>query len=62
MPRRCTMAEKSEVIRRLRAGQSIREINRETGIHRGTIRLVQEAAIRLNWLSRKTEVQEPTSS
>lgn len=44
------MAEKSEVIRRLRAGQSIREINRETGIHRATIRNIREVAYRGNWL------------
>jgi transposase len=44
------MAEKSEVIRRLRAGQSIREISRETGIHRATIRNLREAASSRNWL------------
>lgn len=55
------MAEKSEVIRRLRAGQSIREINRETGIHRATIRLVQEAAIRLNWLIQQKSIPNEKS-
>ncbi|MDF1569127.1 MAG: helix-turn-helix domain-containing protein, partial [Spirochaetaceae bacterium] len=44
------MTEKSEVIRRLRAGQSIREINRETGIHRSTVRNIREVATRWNWL------------
>lgn len=44
------MTEKSEVIRRLRAGQSIREINRETGIHRATVRNIREVATRWNWL------------
>jgi len=55
------MAEKSEVIRRLRAGQSIREINRETGIHRATIRLVQEAAIRLDWLIQQKSIPNEKS-
>ncbi len=44
------MAEKSEVIRRLRTGQSIREINRETGIHRSIIRMIRELAISRVWL------------
>ena len=50
MPRRRTMAEKSEVIRRLRAGQSIREINRETGVHRATVRSVRDAIVGTKWL------------
>ena len=44
------MAEKSEVIRRLRAGQSIREINRETGVHRTTVRSVRDAIAEKKWL------------
>lgn len=55
------MAEKREVIRRLRAGQSIREINRETGIHRATIRLVQKAAIRFNWLIQQKSIPSEKS-
>lgn len=50
------MAEKSEVIRRLRAGQSIREINRETGIHRATIRNIREAAASHNWLDAREDL------
>ena len=38
------MTEKIDVIRRLRAGQSIRGINRETDIHRATIRIVRDIA------------------
>ncbi len=47
------MPEKSEVIRRLRAGQSIREINRETGIHGVTIRLLKELAIIHDFLAQR---------
>ena len=44
------MAEKSDVIRRLKRGQSMREISKETGVHRATIRSIRHAAISQGWL------------
>ncbi len=44
------MTEKREVIRRLRLGQSIRRINRETGMHRTLIRELKELAKQKKWL------------
>ena len=56
MPRRRTMTEKIDVIRRLLAGQSIRGINRETGIHRATIRIVRDIAFSRNWLNAQEDL------
>ena len=44
------MTEKREVIRRLRHGQSIRQINRETGIHRTIIRRINGLSKEKRWL------------
>ena len=44
------MTEKREVIRRLRHGQSIRQINRETGIHRTIIRRIKALSKEKRWL------------
>ncbi len=39
------------MIRRLKAGQSIREISRETGIHRATVRMIRDKAVEHDWLN-----------
>jgi transposase len=48
------MVEKLEVIRRLRLHQSIRAINRETGIHRTIIRELRDIALQNGWLEKNT--------
>lgn len=45
------MTEKRDVVRRLIAGQSIRAISVETGIHRVTIRGIRRIAVRKGWLA-----------
>jgi len=54
MPRRRRMVEKVDVIRRLRMNQSIRAINRETGIHRTIIRELRDIAVQKGWLEKRT--------
>jgi transposase len=51
MPRRRTMTEYRDVIRRLKMSQSIREIARETGIHRTIIRKIKKIADKKGWLN-----------
>ena len=53
MPRRRRMVEKLDVIRRLRLNQSIRGIQRETGIHRTSIREIKDLALSKGWLKEK---------
>ncbi len=53
MPRRRTMVEKVDVIRRLQLNQSIRAIQRETGIHRTNIREIKDLALSKGWLEKK---------
>jgi transposase len=50
------MTEKREVIRRLRHGQSIRQINRDTGIHRTVIRQLKTLAKEKGWFDPKNKV------
>ncbi|WP_460058354.1 hypothetical protein, partial [Spirochaeta dissipatitropha] len=50
------MTEKREVIRRLRHGQSIRQIYRDTGMHRTIIRELRLAAIHYHWLSQDAKL------
>lgn len=50
------MTEKREVIRRLRHGQSIRKINRDTGIRRTVIRQLKTLAKEKGWLDTKKKV------
>jgi len=52
------MAEKREVIRRLKRGQSMREISKETGIHRATIRSMRQAAINQGWLEENSRLPD----
>ena len=49
MARRRTLSEKRDIIRRLKMGQSIRSINKETGIHRTVIRMLQCVAFEHGW-------------
>jgi transposase len=64
MPRRKTVTEYIDVIRRLKNKQSIRSIQKETGIHRTIIRKISKKAMKSGWLSplaplpREEEVKE----
>lgn len=50
MGRGKTMAELQEIIVRLKMGQSIRLIRKNTGSHRATIRILQKIAAKHQWL------------
>jgi hypothetical protein len=58
MPRRRTMTEKREVIRRLRLGHSIRHINKTTGMHRTLIRRLKDLAQQNLWLDSEEPVPD----
>ncbi len=45
------MTEKLDIVDRLRVGQSIRAIQRETGVHRTIVRRVRDLATEAGWLS-----------
>jgi hypothetical protein len=47
------MTEKVEVARRLRLGQGIRQIHRETGVHRTIIREIKAVAELSGWIGEK---------
>lgn len=51
MPKRKTMMEYIDIIKRLKKQQSIRSIQRETGIHRTIIRKVKKVSEKNGWLS-----------
>ena len=50
MARKKSMTEYKDIIRRLKTRQSIRGIQRETGIHRTIIRKIQKKAVEKGWL------------
>jgi transposase len=50
MARKKSMTEYKDIIRRLKARQSIRGIQRETGIHRTIIRKLHQRALKKGWL------------
>lgn len=52
------MSEKTDVIRRLRLGQAVRAIARETGLHRSGVRRLREIALAAGWLD--PEETEPS--
>jgi len=54
------MTEKREVIRRLRLGHSIRQINRDTGMHRTLIREIQALSVMHDWLDSDTDLPQET--
>jgi transposase len=49
------MSEKTDVIRRLRLGQAVRAICRETGVHRTVVRRLRDTAAAAGWLEPGTE-------
>jgi hypothetical protein len=50
MARKKSMTEYKDIIRRLKVRQSIRMIQRETGIHRTIIRKIHKHALKKGWL------------
>ena len=56
MAKRKSAVEIKEIIIRLRKKQGIREIHRESGIHRATIRTIKKTANELGWLNSKAEI------
>src|SRR4030042_5448121 len=58
MLRRGTMTEYREIVRRLRAGMGLREIQRDTAMHRTIVRAIQGMAEVEGWL----DVQQPLPS
>ena len=50
MPRRITMIELQDIVQRLRMGQSVKAIHRETGRHKTIIRTLRALALRERWL------------
>lgn len=50
MPRRIQMIELQDIIYRLRNGQSIKSIHRETGHHKTVIRALKQIMIENNWM------------
>jgi hypothetical protein len=54
MPRRRTVPEYKDIIQRIRMGQGIREIQRDTGIHRTIVRAVRRTAEVEGWLDPRT--------
>lgn len=50
MAKRITSMEKREIIRRLRLGYGIREISRDTGFSRNTVRQIRDTAEKNNWI------------
>jgi len=51
MPKRKTMPELREILIRIRRGQSLRGISRETGTHRKIVREMRELARLQGWLT-----------
>lgn len=60
MARSKTMSEIMEIIRRLIKGQSLRAIQKETGVHRVTIRKVRKLANKSGWIESKKLPSEIT--
>ena len=58
MARRKTMLELREIIHRLRLGQSIRAIQRETGTHRSIVRQMNDMARLRGWLDAEKTMPE----
>jgi hypothetical protein len=51
MPRRVRVMELRDIVHRLRLGQSVKAIHRETGRHKTVIRAVRDLAARQGWLN-----------
>ena len=50
------MAELRDVIRRLKLGHGVRDIQRSTGLHRTIIRKLKETAEELGWLAPEADL------
>ncbi len=50
------MVELREIVQRLRLGQSVKAIHRDTGRHKTVIRAVRDLALREGWLDVRTEI------
>ena len=58
MARGKTMGELRDILQRLRQGHGIREIQRETGIHRGVIRKLHKEAEKRGWLDGEKDLPD----
>lgn len=58
MPKRIEPMEKRDIIRRLKEGQGLREIARETGISRNTVKAVRAWAVATGWLKNEALPKE----
>ena len=56
MPRRVLTVDLRDIVQRLRPGQSVKAIHRETGRHKTVIRILRDLAGREGWLSLATEL------
>src|SRR5512134_891965 len=56
MPRRRTMAELRDVVRRLKLGHGVRAIAREAAVHRKIVREVRTLAQSRGWLEAAAEL------
>jgi transposase len=58
MARGKTMGELSDILQRLRQGHGIRQIQRETGIHRSVIRNLQKKAEQRGWIDEENKLPD----
>jgi hypothetical protein len=56
MPRRVTTVELQDIVQRLRMGQGVKAIHKETGRHKTVIRAVRELAVRQDWMNPLKEI------
>jgi hypothetical protein len=56
MPRRVTTVQLQDIIQRLRVGQGVKAIHKETGRHKTVIRAVRDLAVRQGWLNPLVEI------
>ena len=52
MAREKTIMELQDILKRLKAGHTIKQINRETGTHRGVIRKLKNIALQNDWFKK----------
>ena len=52
MAREKTIMELQDILKRLKAGHTIKQINRETGTHRGVIRKLKNIALQNDWIKK----------
>jgi transposase len=56
MPRRVCVVELQDIVRRLRLGQSVKAIHRQTGRHKTVVRAVRDLAVDEGWLNPSSEL------